>query len=62
VIDDAVATDARGPEAVEITSQRLTDVGSVAESIDHRPDLAPLLRVSASDDGRGLEAERYFAR
>src|SRR2546426_1182818 len=42
--------------------QRLPYVGPVAESVDHRTNLASLVRMGASDDGRGLEAERYFAR
>ncbi len=57
-----MATHPRGPEAFELTPQRLSHIGSVAESVDDRPDLWPLVRMGASDEGRGLEAERYFAR
>jgi hypothetical protein len=57
-----VATDPRGPETFEFTPQGLSHMGSVAECVNHRPDLAPLVRMGASDDSRGLEAERYFAR
>ena len=61
-IDDPVATDPRGPEAFEFTPQRLSDVRSLAERVDHRSNLPALVRMGASDDGRGLKAERYFAR
>jgi|SRR5712692_9242869 len=61
-IDDPVTADARRPEAFEFAPQRLSDVGSVAESVDHRPDLPALVRMGGSDDGCGVAAQRYFAR
>ena len=54
--------DARGPEAFEFAPQWLSNVGSVAKSIDHRPNLPALVRMGAAEDGRGVKAERYFAR
>lgn len=61
-INDPVTTDPRGPEASEFAPQRLPDVGSFAESVDHRPDLPALVWMGAADDGCGVKAERYFAR
>ena len=61
-INDPLAADSRRPKALELTPKRLSYVGSIAERIDHRPDLAPLVGVGASHSGRGLEAEDYFAR
>ena len=57
-----MTADPRGPKAFELTPEWLSDVGSIAEGIDHRPDLALLLWMGASDDGRGVAAERYLAR
>ena len=61
-INDPVATDPRGPEAFEFAPQRLSNVGSVAKSVDHRPNLPALVRMGAADDGCRVKAERYFAR
>ncbi len=57
-----MTTNARGPQAFELTPQRLADLGSLAERVHGRADLPALIRVSTADDGRGLEAEVYFAR
>ncbi len=61
-IYDPVATDPRGPEAFEFAPQRLSNVGSVAKSVDHRANLPALVRMGAAEDGCGVKAERYFAR
>ena len=61
-INDPLAADSRRPKALELTPKRLSYVGSIAERIDHRPDLAPLVRMGTSQRGRGVEAEGYFAR
>ena len=57
-----LTADPRGPKAVKLTPKGLSYLGSIAERIDHCPDLAPLVGVSAAHCGRGLEAEDYFAR
>ena len=61
-INDPVTTDPCRPEALKFAPERLSDVGSVAESVDHRPDLPALVRMGASDDGCGVAAQRDFAR
>ena len=61
-INDPVTTDPSGPEAFQFAPQWLSDVGSVAERVDHRPNLPALVRMGASDDGCGVTAERYVAR
>ena len=61
-IDDPVTADACRPEAFEFAPQWLSNVGSVAERVDHRPNLPALVRMSASDDGCSVTAQRYFAR
>lgn len=61
-INDPVATDPRGPEAFEFAPQRLSNVVSVAKSVDHRSNLPALVRMGVADDGCGVKAERYFAR
>ena len=61
-INDPVATKPRGPEAFEFAPQRLSNVGSVAKSVDHRPNLQALVGMGAADDGCGVKAQRYLAR
>jgi hypothetical protein len=56
-----VTTHPCGPKAFERTPQRLPHLRSIAERVDHRMDLAPLLRMGAADGGGSLEAQRYFA-
>lgn len=62
LIDNPLAADPRGPKAFKLTPKRLSYLRSVAKRIDHRPNLAPLVGMGSSHYGRGLEAERYFAR
>jgi hypothetical protein len=61
-INDPQAADPGRPKVVKLTPKRLSYVGPIAERIDHRPDLAPLVGVGTSQSARGLEAESYFPR